>query len=281
MKWVAGVRRQAFFLPRAGSGQRFCLLSQPAASSTKAVLYVHPFAEEMNKSRRMAALASAAMAERGWTVMQIDLHGCGDSSGEFGEASWSGWIDDVAAAHAWLREQGYDEIVLWGLRSGALLISAWLQRTNASCPLLLWQPVGNGKQHLNQFLRLKGVGGMLDEADAKAVMTRLRADLAAGKTVGVAGYALAPELVSGMEGAALVLPDRFAAPVHAFEVGASDSASVSPALAALLARWSAADVRASVQTLCGPSFWQTQEIEDCPALIDASCAALDDLHAFH
>lgn len=278
---MTDIQRQAFFLPRVDSGQRFCLMSQPAVASTKAVLYIHPFAEEMNKSRRMAALAAAAMASRGWTVLQIDLHGCGDSSGDFGDASWSGWVDDIDAAHAWLQGQGCDEVVLFGLRSAALLISAYLLRTAASLPLLLWQPVANGKQHLNQFLRLKGVSGMLDDTDAKTVMARMRDEIAAGRTVEVAGYALAPDLVAGLEAATLALPSSFAAPVHLIEIGANAAAAPSPALASLITRWSANGVRASAQTVCGPSFWQTQEIEDCPGLIEASCAALNELHAVH
>ncbi len=70
-----------------------------------AVVYVHPFAEEMNKSRRMAALQSRALAAAGFAVLQIDLLGCGDSSGDFGDASWDEWIDDVLLAVRWLRGQ--------------------------------------------------------------------------------------------------------------------------------------------------------------------------------
>ena len=35
------------------------------------VLYVHPFAEEMNKSRRMVALQSRMLAEKGFAVMHV------------------------------------------------------------------------------------------------------------------------------------------------------------------------------------------------------------------
>jgi alpha-beta hydrolase superfamily lysophospholipase len=67
---------EAFFLP-AASGQRFCLFHQPDSltAARGAVVYVHPFAEEMNKSRRMAALQAKALAAAGYAVLQIDLHG--------------------------------------------------------------------------------------------------------------------------------------------------------------------------------------------------------------
>lgn len=96
----------AFFLP-VGSGQRFAIF-HPAQGGTARglVAYVHPFAEEMNKSRRMAALQAKALAAHGYAVLQLDLLGCGDSSGDFGDASWQAWVDDVVLACQWLRRQG-------------------------------------------------------------------------------------------------------------------------------------------------------------------------------
>ena len=48
-------RREAFFLPGSAAGGRFCLLTH-AVDPVGTLIFVHPFAEEMNKSRRMAAL---------------------------------------------------------------------------------------------------------------------------------------------------------------------------------------------------------------------------------
>jgi alpha/beta superfamily hydrolase len=82
------VQRSAFFLDTP-DGPRYCQLHAPQGGPLQGlILCIHPFAEEMNKSRRMAALQSRALAEAGYTVLQIDLHGCGDSAGDFGEASW-------------------------------------------------------------------------------------------------------------------------------------------------------------------------------------------------
>src|ERR1035437_5595730 len=113
---------EAFFIP-ASSGQRFCLFHEPepGISLRGALVYVHPFAEEMNKSRRMAALQARAMARAGYAVLQIDLYGCGDSSGNFGDATWNVWIEDVRLAHDWLRRQSTIDPWLWGLRTGCLL----------------------------------------------------------------------------------------------------------------------------------------------------------------
>ena len=146
---------EAFFLPVA-QGHRFCLLREPAPSvpARGAVVYVHPFAEEMNKARRMASLQAKAMAGAGYFVLQIDLHGCGDSSGDFGDALWERWIDDVAAACTRLRERTGAELWLWGLRTGCLLATEAVKRLDGATRLLMWQPTLSGKQFLQQFLRL-------------------------------------------------------------------------------------------------------------------------------
>ncbi|MCK7493610.1 MAG: alpha/beta hydrolase [Comamonadaceae bacterium] len=77
----------------------------------------------MNKSRRMAALQSRALAAAGFAVLRVDLLGCGDSAGDFGDATWPRWVDDVVAAARWLRRQHPDAadapLWLWGLRAGA------------------------------------------------------------------------------------------------------------------------------------------------------------------
>ena len=97
---------EAFFLP-ADIGQRFCLFHPanraPGSFALGQVVYVHPFTEEMNKSRRMAAMQARALAQAGFEVLQIDLLGCGDSSGGFGDATWAAWVADVTSACLWLR----------------------------------------------------------------------------------------------------------------------------------------------------------------------------------
>ena len=50
--------REAFFLPGPRPPGRFCLLHLPTGPVRGCVLFVPPFAEEMNKSRRMVALTA-------------------------------------------------------------------------------------------------------------------------------------------------------------------------------------------------------------------------------
>jgi hypothetical protein len=45
----------------------------------------------------------------------------------------------------------------------------------------------------------------------------------------------------------------------------------------LVERWSKAGVQVRAEAVAGPAFWQTQEIELCPGLIEASVKVLEDL----
>lgn len=278
-------RRQAFFLdtPR---GALFCLATWPATPPRGGLLQVPPFAEEMNKARRMTALAAQHFAAQGWLVLQVDLMGTGDSGGDFADATWIGWQEDVGQAGQWLETQlaaGESALprvprVLWGLRTGALLAAACSARPGTGWqhwPLLLWQPVLSGSQFLTQFLRLKMANEMLAEGDGRQVMKDLKAALAAGQSVEVAGYGLHPELASGL--AAATLDFNPGQPVHVFELPGAERSEPTPALALAHQRWLEAGVVCQVETVAGAAFWSTQEIAEVPALIAASARALERL----
>lgn len=268
------VRREVFFREAAGGG-RFCLMTRPAAAARGALLFVPPFAEELNKSRRMIALAAHEFARNGWTVLQMDLFGCGDSAGDFGDADWHGWLEDVDHGHALLAAESDGPLVMWTLRAGSLLAADWLEMRGEGLPLLLWQPVTSGKQHLNQFLRLKGASEMLADADAGISVADLRASLQQGQPVEVAGYLLSPGLAAGLDAAELRLPARAAGPVGVIEVCAGERGVLSPALERLAARWTGDGVPVAMEAVAGPAFWQSAEIETAPALIERSLRVLN------
>lgn len=269
---VGAVVTEAFFLP-ADTGHRFCLFHAARSAHTLGtVLYVHPFAEEMNKSRRMAALQARALADAGYAVLQIDLLGCGDSSGDFGDASWEGWIDDIGLACRWLHVRAPAPLWLWGLRAGCLLAAEAARRMDAPARLLFWQPSANGNLVLKQFLRLR-LAGNLQGGHAKGALDALRNELAQGRTIEVAGYALSPALALGMARATLQPPAK-AARLVLLELSAREGAALSAAAAASRAEWEQAGFSMHCEVVNGPAFWQTTEIEEAPKLIRATLAAL-------
>lgn len=237
-----------------------------------ALVQVHALAEEMNKSRRMAALQSRLLAQAGYAVLQIDLLGCGDSSGSFGDASWDDWRSDVLAATAWLRARHAAPLWLWGQRVGCLLACDAATRLEEPVGLLFWQPPSSGKQALQQFLRLKLAGAALDGAPA-ATREDPRAELAAGRSVVVAGYEVSPALAQGLEAALLSPPPRLRQAVW-LETSPREDATLLPATQKALQAWAAAGADATARVVTGPAFWQTLEVEDAPELLRATLDAL-------
>lgn len=267
---------EAFLLPAAPArpGQRMCLHHPPRSDPIRgAFVYVHPFAEEMNKSRRMAALQSRALAAAGCAVLQIDLLGCGDSSGDFADATWSDWIADVVLGARWLRTRYPGApLWLWGLRAGALLACEAAARLDEPCRLLFWQPPPRGKPLLQQFLRLATMRELLDGGE-KGLTDALRAALTAGDSIDVAGYRVAAALARGLEAATLAPPPRCE---RAVWLEVSPHPTPGPAAAATIAQWSAAGIDVEFRSAPGPAFWNTVEIEEAPALLAATLAALDE-----
>lgn len=267
---------RAFYLP-ARDGQRFCIFHAPNGEGVRAALvYLHPFAEEMNKSRRMAALQARALAAAGCAVMQIDLHGCGDSSGDFGDATWDSWLSDVELACGWLRQQTDAPLWLWGLRTGCLLAVEAAAALPEPVGFVFWQPVVTGKQFLQQFLRLKTAAAMLggDRQEAGG-LEALRRQLSHGESVEVGGYLLSPGLAMGLDQAELVLQAKPGRIVW-LESSAKADGTLMPVSSRRIEHWRAAgyDVHASAVT--GPSFWMTSEVVDSPALLAATERALLD-----
>ncbi|MES2316897.1 MAG: hydrolase 2, exosortase A system-associated [Pseudomonadota bacterium] len=257
---------EAFFLATP-QGARYCLFHAPQGRCRGALVYVHPFAEEMNKSRRMAANCARALAASGYGVLQIDLGGCGDSDGEFADARWEHWKADLDAATAWLHERVGQPVGLWGLRLGALLALDYA-RSAPVAQLLLWQPVLQGAAFMTQFLRLRVASDMLDTEQAPGGGTKaLRAQLQAGEAIEIAGYVLAPELAASIDAldAAQLAPS---CPVQWIEVVATPERALPPAALRLAAGWANPPVLHKV--VCAP-FWSTQEIAESDALVAATC----------
>lgn len=261
---------EASFEPAIG-GPRFVLTHRPHGVAERGtVVLAPPFAEEMNKCRRMIAQTARALSADGWRVVQPDLYGCGDSAGDFGTASWQQWLADLERAVSAHHVGG--ELWLWGVRAGALLLSPLLQAM-ADANLLLWQPAHDGAAVLNQFLRLRASLSLLDRNET-ADRTQLRARLARGESIEVAGYLLSPHVANHLADARLVLPRDFSGRIVWFDVGDDPAESVPAPRKTILERWRSMGHQAQFETIVGPKFWQTVETSEAPALIERTRAAL-------
>lgn len=260
----------AFFLAR-GDSSLFCLLHSPphGIAPLGALVHVPAFGEEMNKARRALSIAARALAQHGWHILLLDLTGTGDSSGDFADAAWDAWLDDVCYAANWLQAQTRIAVGLWGLRSGCLLASEALPRLK--CPrLLFWQPQVSGETALGQFLRLRTMSRITSNGQSKESTKTLTDALEAGEAIEVAGYTLAPKLALGWRRARIEGPNFASRRVTWLEVSQSNPPSLTPVSETCVASMRAHGATVDARAVHGLSFWMTQEIDECRALTAAT-----------
>lgn len=269
---------EPFFL-KTEFGDCFCLYHTPHPDKKclGGFIYVHPFGEEMNKSRRMVALQARVFAAMGFGVLQIDLFGCGDSQGEFVNARWDIWKQNLEVARNWLEKRITAPISLWGLRLGALLALDFARSSKKKFErIILWQPVINGELFLTQFLRLRVANEMLGSTNEKSSGTKaLRSSLAAGEQIEVAGYELTYELTSVIENLRAINLTVSEVFLDWFEIVSNSSRAMSPASRKVVKKWEK-EKNGNLNVhlvLCTP-FWATQEISECPGLVSATAEIL-------
>jgi len=256
-----------------GDRRLFTLELRPyAVPACGAVLFLPPFAEEMNKSRRTVAVQARALAAAGYCVTLLDPSGCGDSSGNFREATWEHWKADVNCAIAHLTSRSGLPVTLWGLRLGALLGCEIAAARSDIHSLLLWQPVLNGEQHIDQFLRfelagqaLKGTGGF----DRAGLWNELRS----GRELAVAGYDLSSQLALEISHSRLADLGP-GCPVSWLDVARPPAQEPSTASANVIGKWRENGMPVSWACVEGEAFWRNADAPDSPVLISATLAAL-------
>jgi len=257
-----------------GGRYLFCIRYRCSIRPRFRVLIVPPFGEELNKCRAMLSRTARALAARGCDVLLPDLSCTGDSPGDFEDADWSLWCEDVRACHEWLAREAPDSrSVVLAVRCGALLLVQTV--LTAGAHVLLWQPVLNGARYLQQVLRLRVLAAKF--AGSEESVATLQARFAAGQPVEVAGYALSPELAAGMtaarlEARALVGARR----VTSFEFRTVEGAEVSPSTQDLVAALAETGCDAEALGVVADQFWTTQEISAPPEVCARTVAAVLD-----
>ncbi len=243
----------------------------PLRAGRECVLVIAPFGDEMNKCRPMFALQARKLAERGFDVLLVDLHGTGDSAGDFGDASWEQWSDDLRCAWEWLAARHPAAIHVLAARSGALLMDALTQvRTTANSKLVLWQPTIKGADYWRQVLRLRLAAQSIRGGDAQQPSSQELLEREGG--IEIAGYRFSANLVRALSDA--VLSAESIASFHATlwaEISVAGEATLSPVGQRTILQWQAAGAKVSAHVLSGEPFWTTPEIALVPALIDATC----------
>ena len=263
------VAPRPFFLPSQPTS--LFAVYYPALTARGSWLFVPPFGEEMNKSRRMVARQSRLFAKAGWNVLVVDLFACGDSDGDFEDARWALWRQNLVDAWHWLAAQSTGPTGLWGLRlGGTMAVMVAEQEKLQPDKVLLWQPVIKGSNYLTQFLRLRTAASMLGSEGDKETPKLLRAKLDVGESLEIAGYSLNPSLAESIDTWDLGAMAPPADAVCWYELAVSADKPFSLPSQSVIQTWQQQGCRVQCRMLAGDSFWTTTEISESPALLQAS-----------
>ena len=263
----------------AGSaGRLFVSCFAPAHGTDTWLLFVPPFAEEMNKSRRMLARLGYALAADGIGLCLPDLYGSGDSEGDFGDASMAIWQRDLRDIAQWLQtEHSCRRLLLGGLRYGALLAMSSRAALPDVAACLLWQPIAKGQQQLTLFLRLRQAAAIMG-GGAKETLKDLQQQLDQGQSLEVAGYLLPAELAAAMAAQNLAeLAPPAGLPLHWLELSRDPERPVMPASRQVIDAWQGQGSQVMMAGVSGDPFWSTQELVDAPELVTASLRCLQEI----
>lgn len=267
------------FLPGV-AGRLFSLFYQPIqwTNPKHIVVFFPPFAEEMNKSRRMVSLQAQRLASMGYGVLLVDLFGTGDSDGDFADARLEIWRQDMETVRTFLlQKHEIERITLWGLRLGALLaVDSLASFSDFPTNLLFWSPVLKAEQAMTQFLRLRLAADMVQGAEVKETTKSMREQLLQGDSLEVAGYRLSSELVLAIDTLDLT---RYASvrsiPIGWIEIVPSLERPLPVPVQQLHDTWQQAGASVDLHRVAGQTFWNTPEITIIPELLQLSASCLE------
>jgi exosortase A-associated hydrolase 2 len=238
----------------------------------KYIIIIPPFAEEMNRSRRMVVLQAKQFAKKGFGTIIFDLYGTGDSEGDFGDARWDIWLANIDSIVQWLRGKNVSVHCLLGLRVGALLLMDYIKKSRTNLDkAILWQPEINGEMAMTRFLRLRLASNMLDRKKEKETTKSLRDKLLTSKSLEIAGYLLSAELYESIASLKLLsLSTKNVRKYYWVDLVSDINQPISPVNSKVIESWKKNNHDVFVKSVVGEPFWALQEITLAPLLLDVT-----------
>lgn len=182
--------RDGFFFTSASARLYAFLHAPPGPARPLGCVVVHPFMEERQDSHGVLRDLAVRLAGQGFPALRFDLYGCGDSEGEWEEATVARWRGDVVAAAGALRaEAGVEEVALVGLRFGATLAALSAEAAGARRVAMV-QPVVRGDAYVMELLLAHLSAEMVLHRRVGTTREALAAELEAGRSVNLFGYHL-------------------------------------------------------------------------------------------
>jgi len=190
---MSEVREHPFYFGKPAQ-RLFGVLHQPpdaAGRKDAAWLFCSAFAEERNQSHRHMLEWARVLCREGFWVLRFDYRGYGDSDGLFEQFTIDDYLTDVRTAMAELeRRAGVPCRGLCGLRLGATLAALAAAELPDAPMRILWEPVINGADYIDELLRLVMAKQMKESGAAPKTRDQLKQDILDGREVDVFGHVI-------------------------------------------------------------------------------------------
>ena len=242
--------------------------SPDSGTSAKAVILVPPFAEELNRSKRMYVLCARQLAAAGLHVACFDFTGTGDSYGAWESVSWPSWLENLSEVYHYLEDAGVSDISVIALRLAALIVADSVtshQLEFTKC--LFWDAIEDGEGYIRQLIRLKIAAAMTE--DSKALTSKdVLAELDDHGFLEIGGYHITAQLFDSIKQAKLknsieTLVD--ATELHWMVLRSANQSISTPSYPLCLPE--NLRHRVSMHTVLDTRFWMQQEVTIAPALL--------------
>lgn len=180
------------------------VLHAPDQRAGAAVVFCHPFAEEERCSHLAFVHAAHELCHEGFHCLRVHMTGCGDSNGDFADATVETWLSDLSAAVDYVAGNVPDaRIGLLGLRLGGTLAALMAERRPDIGFVILWEPVVSGADFVSMNLRRSLMRQMLTQGKEFEGAQRPE-----GGALDFDGWLVGQQLREGIEALNLLEEDR-------------------------------------------------------------------------
>jgi exosortase A-associated hydrolase 2 len=195
---MGGVGQEAFFFENHGS-KLFGFLHVPhrrqsMGPQSRGIVFCHPFAEEKTISHRVVNNFARRLCRQGYPVLRFDYRGCGDSEGDFEQATLKTRLADIGKAiDIFFQHTQTVHLSLFGLRLGATLAALTAAGDSRVDSLVLWEPIVDVGKYFDQFLRMQVVAESTWSGKVAKTRKDLLQELTKGNCVDILSFYLSPQ----------------------------------------------------------------------------------------
>jgi pimeloyl-ACP methyl ester carboxylesterase len=250
---------------------RRCFVARwvPPSAARAKVVFVPPFGDEANLSRRTMRRIAELLAPEGVDCSLLEFSGTGDSEGDLADASLAQW---AAELHDFLSQPACIPTLIVAGRAGACIALEALRCTGASVDaILLWAPILDGNAILKPYLRMLSLG---PKGGAES-LAETRREWGAGRSVRIAGMDFGAVLVSDLQRIVSVRPPPGASTtIIELRETWDEPPSPSVSVGRVLQSWRDAGCEPAWLPARGAQFWNVPDPVDCDDLVDVVSRAV-------